>query len=54
MAVASSGIYYSHNRGVSWQKISEKPYNTVRFLNKNVAWLGGTKIISKVILNDQN
>ncbi len=54
MAVASSGIYYSDNSGVSWKKISEKPYNTVRFLNKNVAWLGGNKIITKVILNDQN
>ncbi len=54
MAVASSGIYYSYNHGASWQKVSEKPYHTVRFLNKNVVWLGGNKIITKAILNDHN
>lgn len=54
IAVASTGIYYTRNTGTSWQKISEKPYNTVRFLSKSVAWLGGNEIITKIILNDQN
>jgi len=54
IAVASTGIYYTGNTGDSWQKISDKPYNTVRFSSKNVAWLGGNEIISKIILNDQD
>jgi len=51
-AVGSTGISFSKDSGKSWRKVSdEKDYYTIRFVNKNVAWLAGKNKIGKLILN---
>ena len=51
-AVGSTGISFSNDGGNSWKEISsEKDYYTIKFVNKNVAWLAGKNKIGKLILN---
>jgi len=49
-AVGSTGISFSNDSGQSWKKVSDDDYFTIRFVNKNVAWLAGNKKIGKLIL----
>ena len=50
-AVSSEGISFSNDRGNSWKEVSsEKDYYTIKFINKNVAWLAGKNKIGKLIL----
>lgn len=49
-AVGSTGISFSNDGGVSWKKVSNDGYYTIRFVNKNMAWLAGDKKIGKLIL----
>lgn len=51
IAVSTEGIYYSNNSGKSWKKISDKKYFSIKFVNKNTAWLSGIGIISKITIN---
>lgn len=44
MAVSTEGIYYSKDKGVHWKKISSKKFYTIKFINKNTAWLAGNSI----------
>ena len=51
-AVGSTGISYSNDGGLSWKNVSEQQnYYTIRFVNKNVAWLAGKNKIGKLNLN---
>lgn len=50
IAVSTEGIYYSKNKGKDWDKISDKSYYAIRFINKNEAWLSGNNIISKIYI----
>ena len=49
-AVGSTGISFSNDGGHSWKKVSNEAYYTIRFVNKNIAWLAGNKKIGKMIL----
>lgn len=46
IAVSTEGIYYSKNAGKEWQKLSDKGFYTIRFIDKNTAFLGGRGTIS--------
>ncbi len=50
MAVSTEGIYYSHDKGNTWEKISNEGYFTINFVNKNTAWLSGHEKIAKLSL----
>ena len=50
MAVSTEGIYYSNNKGNSWKKISDKAFYSIKFVDKNTAWLSGNNKIAKIIL----
>ena len=54
MAVSTEGIYYSNNKGISWTKISDKSFYTIKFANKNTAWLSGNNKIAKIKLQSTN
>jgi len=41
IAVSTNGISYSGNQGKTWQTIHEEGFYTVRFANKNLAYLAG-------------
>ena len=41
IAVSTEGVYLSTNSGVLWSKISNRGFYTIRFINKNIAFLGG-------------
>jgi hypothetical protein len=50
-AVGSTGISFSNDGGCTWKKVSNEAYYTIRFVNKNIAWLAGKNKIGKMILN---
>ena len=51
-AVGSTGISFSNDGGISWKEVSsEKDYYTIKFINKQMAWLAGKNKIGKLILN---
>ncbi len=50
MAVSTEGIYYSNNKGKTWEKISDKSFYTIKFANNNTAWLAGNNKIAKIKL----
>ena len=50
MAVSTEGIYYSNNKGNSWKKISDKAFYSIKFVDKNTAWLSGNNKIAKIKL----
>ncbi len=50
-AVGSTGISFSNDEGHTWKKVSNEGYYTIRFVNKNIAWLAGKNKIGKMILN---
>ncbi len=54
MAVSTEGIYYSNNEGDSWSKLSDKSFYTIKFANKNTAWLAGNNKIAKIKLQSTN
>ncbi len=49
-AVGSTGISFSNDSGNTWRKVSNDGYYTIRFVNKNMAWLAGNEKIGKLIL----
>lgn len=54
VAVGSTGISFSNDSGISWSNVSsDKDYYTIRFVNKNVAWLAGKNKIGKLILEEK-
>ena len=51
-AVGSTGISFSNDGGQSWRQVSDEGYYTIRFVNKNVAWLGGKNRVGRMVLDD--
>jgi photosystem II stability/assembly factor-like uncharacterized protein len=50
-AVSSNGTSFSNDSGYSWKEVSsEKDFYTIKFVNKNMAWLAGKNKIGKLIL----
>ena len=49
-AVGSTGVSFSNNSGKTWRKVSDEGYYTIRFVNKNVAWLAGKNRLGKMVL----
>lgn len=49
-AVGTTGISFSNDSGNSWKKVSDSAYYTIRFVNKNLAWLAGDQKICKMTL----
>lgn len=49
-AVGTTGISFSNNGGITWKKLSDKSYFTIRFVNKNMAWLAGDQKIAKMVI----
>ena len=50
VAVSTEGIYFSNNKGETWKKISDKSFYTIKFANKNTAWLAGNNKLAKIQL----
>jgi hypothetical protein len=50
-AVGSTGVSFSNDSGHSWLKVSNRGYYTIRFVDENLAWLGGLNKIGKLKLN---
>lgn len=49
-AVSTEGIYFSNNQGNSWVKVNDEGYFTIKFVDKNNAWLAGNGKIAKMKL----
>lgn len=49
-AVGSTGISFSNDSGQTWKKVSNDSFYTIRFVNKNFAWLAGNQKTGKLIL----
>lgn len=50
-AVSTEGIYYSSDKGSSWEKVNDKGFYSLRFINRNAAWLSKNNKIVKINLN---
>lgn len=50
MAVSTEGIFYSKDAGLHWKMVEEKGYYSIRFINKETAWLSGHEEITKIKL----
>lgn len=48
-AVSTEGLYFSNDRGYNWTKISSEAYYSIRFKDKNTAWLSGNNKIAKMV-----
>lgn len=54
-AVGTTGISFSNDAGKTWKKVSDNSnYYTIKFTNKNFAWLAGKNKIGKLTLNQTN
>jgi len=49
-AVSTEGIYFSNNSGYSWVRVNKEGYYTIKFVDKNNAWLAGNGKIAKMVL----
>lgn len=49
-AVSTEGIYFSNDSGNSWVKVNNEGYFTIKFIDKNNAWLAGNGKIAKIQL----
>lgn len=49
-AVSTEGIYFSNNGGRTWIRVNKEGYYTIKFIDKNTAWLAGNSKIAKMIL----
>ncbi|MCK0131178.1 oxidoreductase [Flavobacteriaceae bacterium F08102] len=50
-SVSSTGISYSNDAGNTWTEVSNQGYYSIRFVNKNFAWLSGNNKIAKMTLS---
>jgi len=51
IGVSSEGIFFSNDKGFSWSKISDRGFYTIRFIDKNTAWLSKNNQIVKIHIN---
>ncbi|UMB54710.1 oxidoreductase [Lutibacter sp. A64] len=49
-AVSTNGIFYSKNYGKEWEKVSDEGFYSIRFYDKNTAWLSGNTKIAKMTI----
>ena len=49
-AVGKTGISFSNDGGFTWKEVSKEGYYTIKFVNRNFAWLSGNEKIGKLIL----
>jgi len=49
-AVSTEGIYFSNNGGQRWLRVNKEGYYTIKFVDKNHAWLAGHGKIAKMVL----
>ncbi len=49
-AVSTEGIYFSNTSGNSWIRVHKEGYYTIKFIDKNTAWLAGNGKIAKMVL----
>lgn len=47
-AVSTEGIYFSNDKGYNWAKVSDEGFYSIRFSNKNTAWLSGNNKMGKM------
>jgi photosystem II stability/assembly factor-like uncharacterized protein len=51
MAVSTEGIYYSKNSGMTWKKIGQNGFYSLRFINRDLAWLSVHEKLVKIKLD---
>jgi len=49
VALGFTGMSYSYDKGVTWRKLSDESFYTIRFLNDSIAYAAGNGRISKLI-----
>ncbi|MFY9243139.1 MAG: oxidoreductase [Polaribacter sp.] len=49
-AVGKTGISFSNDAGATWKEVSKDSYYTIKFVDKNTAWLSGNEKIGKLVL----
>ena len=49
-AVGKTGVSFSNDSGLTWSEVSKEGYYTIKFVDKNTAWLSGHNKIGKLIL----
>ncbi|WNW02271.1 oxidoreductase [Tenacibaculum sp. HL-MS23] len=49
-AVGKTGISFSNDGGHTWTEVSSDSYYTIKFVDKNTAWLSGDQKIGKLVL----
>jgi len=49
-AVGKTGISFSNDSGNTWTEVSKESYYTIKFVDKDTAWLSGSQKIGKLIL----
>jgi photosystem II stability/assembly factor-like uncharacterized protein len=50
IAVSTNGIFFSNDQGRNWTQLSEQGFYTIRFVDRNLAWLAGAEVIAKLTL----
>ncbi|TYP99202.1 photosystem II stability/assembly factor-like uncharacterized protein [Tenacibaculum adriaticum] len=50
-AVGKTGVSFSNDGGNTWKEVSKDSYYTIKFVDKNTAWLAGHEKIGKLLLN---
>ena len=50
LAISTEGMFYSNNAGSTWKKIEEKGYYSLRFIDKETAWVSTHEEITKIKL----
>ena len=49
-AVGKTGVSFSNDSGNTWKEVSKDSYYTIQFIDKNTAWLSGSKKMGRLIL----
>ena len=52
LAVSTEGMFYSIDGGSTWKQIEKKGYYSLRFIDKNNAWVATNEEIAKIKLHN--
>jgi hypothetical protein len=47
-SVSTNGVFFSNNSGLTWNKVYDEGFYSIRLANKNKAWLSGFEKIAKM------